>query len=118
MTGGVQSVCEVGDGGLQTSTAWESYQLRCEIDRARKEIAELALSAKQRSSVEWALAGAAAHATSARADTGRVATLLARAVEMLKDAGAFAAAGAGLVVALRRAAALLGPHGATVLALI
>ncbi len=119
MTGGVQSagadMVVVGD---HVSSTWGSYQLRREIDRAREEIAELALSARERSSVEWALAGAAAHATSARPDKGRVAKLLARAVELLKDAGALASAGAGLVVTLRRAAALLGPHGATVLALI
>jgi hypothetical protein len=106
------------EGGVHGSATWESYQLRREIDQARKEMAQLALSPDERSSVEWALAGAAAHATSARPDKGRVAALLARAVEVLKEAGALATAGTGLIVALRRAAALLGPLGATVLALL
>ena len=104
--------------GMHTSATWESYQLRSEIDRAREETAQLPLSPEQRSSVEWAFGGAAAQATSARPDNGRIAALLTRAVEVLKCAGALAAAETGLVVALRRAAALLGPVGATVLALL
>jgi hypothetical protein len=105
-------------GGMHTSVTWTSYQLRSEIDRAREETAQLALSSEQRSSVQWAFAGAAAQATSARPDKGRIAALLARAVEVLKSAGALATAEAGLIVALRRAAALLGAQGATVLAVL
>jgi hypothetical protein len=108
----------VVEGGLHASAAWESYQLRSEIDTAREEAARLPLPPDARSSVDWAFRAAAAQATSAKSDKGRVADLLARATRMLKDAGALTTAGASLVVALRRAAALLGPLGVAVLALL
>jgi hypothetical protein len=106
------------EGGLHASAEWQSYQLRSEIDRARLEAAQLSLSPETRSSVDWALGAAAAQATSARPDKCRIAEMLATATEALREAGALATAGTTLVVALRRAAALLGPLGAVLVALL
>ena len=105
-------------GGVHASAAWQSRQLQAEIERARHEVARLPLEAHARSAVDRALACAAGGAVGPKGDKHQVADLLASATRTLREAGALATAGTGLTVALRRAAALLGPLGAGILALL
>jgi hypothetical protein len=102
-------------GGIHAAAEWSS-QVRNEIERAREALAAVPLPPDVRASADEALKDASAAAQGG--DKGRVATLLAKATGTLKDAGAFASAGTGLLEALQRAAKILGPIGATVLALL
>lgn len=105
-------------GGIHGSARWQSLQLRTEIERAMDEVARIPLEPEARAWVDGALTAAAADAAAPDGDRHRVAELLAAATGTLREAGALANAGTGLAVALRRAAALLGPLGAGILALL
>ena len=105
-------------GGVHGSARWQSLQLRIEIERAMDEVAQVHLDPEARAWVDGALTAAAAGASASGGDRHRVAELLAGATGTLREAGALANAGTGLAVALRRAAALLGPLGASILALL
>ena len=61
---------------------------------------------------------AEAAAASCNGDKGRVAASLVRATGTLKEAGALASAGTALIESLKRAAKIIGPVGAAVLALL
>ncbi len=104
------------EGGLHASANW-SYELRTEIARARDEVGRLPLSPPVRASVDSALR-AAAEATDGEPDKRCAAEMLTKATRTLKEAGALTSAGTSLLEALRRAASILGPLGATVLALL
>jgi hypothetical protein len=106
------------EGGIHASASWRSTQLLSEIEHARAAAAELPLSPPARSSVDAAFAAAAADTADPNSDKGRIADHLATATRTLKEAGALATAGTEIVVPLRRAAALLGPVGAAILALL
>jgi hypothetical protein len=103
------------DGGMHASAEW-SYQVQGEIERAREALAQVPLPAPVRASADEALAEAAA--ASSNGDKGRVAASLVKATGTLKEAGALASAGTALIESLKRAATILGPIGATVLALL
>ena len=105
-------------GGFHGSARWQSLQLRTEIERALDEVARIQLDPEARIWVDGALTAAAAGASAPDGDRHRVAELLAAATGTLREAGALANADTGLAVALRRAAALLGPLGASILALL
>jgi hypothetical protein len=105
-------------GGIHGSARWQSLQVRAEIERAIDEVARIPLEPEARAGVDGALTAAAADAAAPDGDRNRVAELLAAATGTLREAGALANAGTGLAVALRRAAALLGPLGASILALL
>lgn len=104
------------EGGLHASASW-SYELRTEIARVQDEVGRLPLSPGVRASVDSALS-AAAEATDGKPDKGRAAEMLTKATRTLKEAGALTSAGTNLLEALRRAASIIGPLGATVLALL
>jgi hypothetical protein len=104
------------EGGIHAAAQWTS-QVRTEIERAREALAQVPLLPEVRASADGALKGAA-EAASGDGDKGRVAELLAKATGTLKEAGALASAGTGLLESLKRAATILGPIGATVLALL
>jgi hypothetical protein len=104
------------EGGIHAAAQWTS-QVRTEIERAREALAQVPLPAAVRASADGALQEAA-KAASGDGDKGRVAELLAKATGTLKEAGALASAGTGLLESLKRAATILGPIGATVLALL
>jgi hypothetical protein len=108
----------VVEGGVQASAAWQTHELRNEIARAREELGRLPLSEAARSSVDAALTAAAADAGAPKPDRKRIADRLLSAARALKEAGALTNAATSLIEALRRAASLLGPVGATVLALL
>lgn len=105
------------EGGLHASAQW-SYELRNELVRASEELARLPIPRTVRAKADDALLSAAAEAGNGKPDKRRIADLLARAINTLKEAGALTAAGNSLLESLRRAASLLGPVGAAVLALL
>jgi hypothetical protein len=86
---------------------------RAAIDSAREEAAAYGIPA-----VDRALSAASAEATRPNPDNARVAALLNSATHGLRDAGALVDAGTSLGDSLRRAASVLGPVGAAVLALL
>jgi hypothetical protein len=104
------------EGGLHASASW-SYELRGEIARARNELDRLPVPDGVRALADTALS-AAADAANGKPDKGRIAHLLGTTINTLKEAGALTAAGASFLDPLKRAASLLGPVGATVLALL
>jgi hypothetical protein len=105
------------EGGLHASAQW-SYELRNELVRASEELARLPIPRTVRAKADDALLSAAAEAGNGKPDKRRIAELLGRSISALKEAGALAAAGTSLLDSLRRAGSLLGPVGATVLALL
>lgn len=100
------------EGGFHASGQW-SYEVRNEIERAREALAQMPLSPEVRASADGALREAAE-----ASDKGRAADRLAKATGTLKEAGALTSAATTLIESLTRAAKLLGPIGATVLALL
>jgi hypothetical protein len=103
------------EGGIHASAQW-SYQVRTEIETAREALAQTPLPPDVKASADEALKEAAEAANGD--DRGRVAQLLTKATSTLRDADALASAGSGLLETLARAAKILGPIGATVLALL
>lgn len=103
----------VVEGGLHVSASWQTAELRDAIDSARTEAAGYGLPA-----VDRALSAASAEATRPQLDNVRVAALLNSATRGLRDAGAVVDATTSLGESLRRAASVLGPVGAAVLALL
>jgi hypothetical protein len=103
------------EGGIHASAQW-SYQVRTEIETAREALAQTPLPPDVKASADEALKEAAEAANGD--DRGRVAQLLTKATSTLRDADALASAGSGLLESLARAAKILGPIGATVLALL
>jgi hypothetical protein len=101
------------EGGVHASAAWETIELRNAIGRLQEEAVGLGLSA-----VDEALSTAASEAAQPNPDKERVADHLGAAARGLKEAGALADAGTSLVGSLRRAASVVGPVGAAVLALL
>lgn len=102
----------VVEGGVHVSASWQT-ELRTSIDSARKEAAGYGIPA-----VDRALSAASAEATRPNPDNVRLAGLLNSAAHGLRDAGAVVDAGTSLGDSLRRAASVLGPVGAAVLALV
>jgi hypothetical protein len=100
------------EGGIHASAQWTS-QVRTEIERAREALAQVPLSPEVRASADGALREAAE-----ASDKGRAADRLAKATGTLREAGALTSAATTLIESLTRAAKLLGPIGATVLALL
>lgn len=99
--------------GLHASASWKTAELRLAIDEVRNE------SATYRDvAADEALAAASAEAARPEPEKARVADLLRTAVRSLQEAGAVVDAGTSLGQSLRRAATMLGPVGATVLALL
>jgi hypothetical protein len=101
---------------VQATASWEIHELRASIARAQE--AALELPPDVRAPVDAALSGAADEAAKDEPDKRRIADMLATAGRTLKEAGGVVTAGNGLIDALRQAAAVLGPVGAAVLALI
>jgi hypothetical protein len=104
------------EGGLHASASWR-YELRGEIARAIDQLNGLPLPAHVQAEAGQALSEAA-EATNGQPDKERAAGKLAKATTTLKEAGAFAGAGVTLLETIKRAASILGPIGATVLALL
>jgi hypothetical protein len=105
-------------GDIRASAAWEVHQLRTIVGRLQDEAAGLPLEPARRAEVDGLLAAASAEASEAKPDKRRLAELLGTATQTLKDAGALASAGTGLVEALRAAAAVLGPVGQALIAVV
>lgn len=105
-------------GELNVEAAWRTVEVRQELTRLQEEIARTALPADARAAAEAAVAAAAAEARRPAPDRARIGRRLREATTVLRDAGALATAGTGLVEGLRRAATVLGPAGKTLLALL
>jgi hypothetical protein len=100
-------------GELHAEAQWRPVELRAELVRLQEELSRLALPTAERAAIQGALSAAAEDARPG-GDPGRAVSALARATRLLTRTGALATAGAGLMEALNRAAAALGPAGAAV----
>jgi hypothetical protein len=101
------------EGGVHASATWQTVELRSAIESMRMQATPFGLSA-----VDEALSNASSEAAQPRPDKERVVGFLGAAVRALKEAGALLDASTSLGVSVRRAASVLSPVGATVLALL
>jgi hypothetical protein len=99
-----------------TNPTWETLELRRTIVRTREEVAALPLAPPDFETVNQWLDAASQEAAAEKPDRYEVGERLAAAAHTLKEAGALAGAGTGIVQALRRAVVLLGPAGLATLA--
>jgi hypothetical protein len=97
------------EGGIHASATWEVREVRKAVGRIQAEVAGLSLEPDTRAEVDDLLAAAAGEAHRPAPDKRRLGELLGTATQTLKDAGALAVAGTGLVQAIRAAGAVLGP---------
>jgi hypothetical protein len=101
---------------LHAEARWS--ELRQELRRVEDEVGRLNVPPASRAGAARSVAAAAAELERPEPDRRAVATRLGRAAAILRDAGALSAAGTALVESLRRSAAVLGPAGKTLLALL
>ena len=103
------------EGGLHAEATWETLELRRTIARTREEVARLVSRPRARES-ERVARRRRPRGGRERPDRYEVGERLAAAAHTLKEAGALAGAGTGVVQALRRAVELLGPAGLATIA--
>jgi hypothetical protein len=107
---------EIRAAAAITDPTWETLELRRTIARTREEVAALPLAPPEFERVNRWLDAASQEAAAEKPDRYEVGERLAAAAHTLKEAGAFAGAGTGVVQALRRAVELLGPAGLATIA--
>ncbi|HSK26982.1 MAG TPA: hypothetical protein VK894_08745 [Jiangellales bacterium] len=105
-------------GRDQVVHAGPGPEVLAELAALRQELAGLRLTAAERDGVEADVAAMEAAAAGEEPDRPALGRHLESLTETLKDAGALASAGSGLVETILRLASWLGPLGAGVLALL
>jgi hypothetical protein len=103
---------------VTVSTSWDLAAVRTELELLEREAAKVSLPPHSRAAVDKDLASAKAEAARAAPDRGKVARLVERATRIVDAAGGLVDAGSGLVESLHRTAAVLGPPGKALLALL